>query len=62
MVDKPMKTMTAGDVRYIITDAEARASVASLDSGLRAGNITNAALHLGFYLDEDGDLCQLDET
>ena len=32
MVEKQMKTFTAGDTKYIINDAEARAEVADLKS------------------------------
>lgn len=35
MVEKQMKTFTAGDTKYIINDAEARAEVADLKSQLR---------------------------
>lgn len=60
MVDKPMKTLAVGEVRYIITDAEARTNLETLDTGLKSGAQADANLHLGFYLDEDGDLCQVD--
>ena len=53
MVDKPMKTLTAGDVRYIITDQSARDDLAALDTKLKGGQLADAALHLGFYLDEN---------
>lgn len=33
----------------------------TLKTRLMSGVIADAELHLGFYLDEDGDLCQVDE-
>ncbi len=32
--------------------------VGNLINRLKSGSIGDAALHLGFYLDADGDLCQ----
>ena len=32
-----------------------------LEARLKSGSIEDADLHLGFYLDADGDLCQVDE-
>ena len=32
-----------------------------LDTRLKSGLEADAELHLGFYLDENGDLCQVDE-
>lgn len=61
MVDKAMKTLTVGEVRYIITDATARENLSTLDTNLKAATAATANLHLGFYLDENGDLCQVDD-
>lgn len=61
MVDKPMKTWAVGNVRYIITDETARETIDTLDTNLKAGTEETAALHLGFYLDENGDLCQVED-
>lgn len=36
-------------------------AVYTLKADLMSSNIANAKLHLGFYIDEDGDLCQLDD-
>lgn len=60
MVDKAMKTLTVGEVRYIITDATVRENLNTLDSNLKAATAATANLHLGFYLDENGDLCQVE--
>ena len=35
--------------------------LSSLITRLQSGSIENAELHLGFYLDENGDLCQKEE-
>lgn len=35
--------------------------IADLKSALRSGAEADAEWHLGFYLDENGDLCQVDE-
>lgn len=37
------------------------ASVVELEKRLKSGLIEDAALHLGFYLDADGDLCQMED-
>lgn len=52
MVEKQMKTFTAGDTKYIINDAEARAEVADLKSDL--DEIKNK--NLGLVI-ENGMLC-----
>ena len=36
-------------------------ALSSLESRLKSGAEEDADLHLGFYLDENGDLCQVDE-
>ena len=35
--------------------------VGDLKSALKSGKEEDAIYHLGFYLDEDGDLCQVEE-
>lgn len=35
MVEKPMKTLAAGEVKYIITDAEARGNIEEIKSNLQ---------------------------
>lgn len=40
-----------------VTQAEFNA----LDTALKSGDETDAEYHLGFYLDENGDLCQVEE-
>lgn len=44
------------------TEMEIQADVTGLQERLKAGTAATAELHLGFYLDEDGDLCQTDEA
>lgn len=51
----------AADIREIyqyVIDSDA----ASLRAELMAGTQATAGLHLGFYKDADGDICQVDET
>lgn len=40
---------------------ELKKDLSSLITRLQSGSIENAELHLGFYLDESGDLCQKEE-
>ena len=40
---------------------ELKKDLSSLITRLQSGSIENAELHLGFYLDENGDLCQKEE-
>ena len=40
---------------------ELKKDLSSLITRLQSGSIENAGLHLGFYLDENGDLCQKEE-
>ena len=35
--------------------------LSDLETRLKSGDEEDAELHLGFYLDENGDLCQVDE-
>ena len=37
------------------------ADVSDLKSALKSGDEEDAIYHLGFYLDENGDLCQVEE-
>lgn len=37
------------------------AEQADLKSALKSGDEEDAIYHLGFYLDENGDLCQVEE-
>ena len=37
------------------------AEQAELKSALKSGDEEDAIYHLGFYLDENGDLCQVEE-
>lgn len=37
------------------------ADVHDLKSALKSGDEEDAIYHLGFYLDENGDLCQVEE-
>ena len=43
------------------TITELKKDLSSLITRLQSGSIENAELHLGFYLDENGDLCQKEE-
>ena len=48
-----------------VTDAKLdpnglRKTVSDLDAAIRAGTMATAAYHLGLYIDDDGDLCQVD--
>jgi len=41
--------------------ADLTRQISDLETGLKSGDEEDADLHLGFYLDENGDLCQVDE-
>lgn len=41
--------------------AELSRQLSDLETRLKSGDEEDAELHLGFYLDENGDLCQVDE-
>ena len=45
-------------IRAQITALKSKAD--TLETQLKSGALEDAELHLGFYLDEDGDLCQVD--
>ena len=58
--------LDAGDIGYESTTVEEELSsinsaLASLETRLKSGAEEDAELHLGFYLDENGDLCQVEE-
>ena len=40
---------------------EVTRQISDLETRLKSGDEEDADLHLGFYLDENGDLCQVDE-
>ena len=41
--------------------ADLTRQLSDLETRLKSGDEEDADLHLGFYLDENGDLCQVDE-
>lgn len=50
------------DNAVIIEEIEQiKETISALETKLTSGTIDNAMLHLGFYLDEDGDLCQKED-
>lgn len=54
--------ITVGIALYNKADAKAVGDAFdSLETTLKAGTEATADYHLGFYLDENGDLCQVDE-
>ena len=69
-IDQP--EMDAGHVSYDPTETyddgtvgkelgTINSALASLETRLKSGAEEDAELHLGFYLDENGDLCQVEE-
>ena len=65
-------TLDAGDLEFDDTETYASGSVGAelsdqknaisqLETRLKSGAEEDAELHLGFYLDENGDLCQVEE-
>ena len=40
---------------------EQNRQLSDLETRLKSGDEEDADLHLGFYLDENGDLCQVEE-
>lgn len=52
-------TYAAGSVGAKVADLTRQLS--DLETRLKSGDEEDADLHLGFYLDENGDLCQVDE-
>ena len=70
----PTETYQAGSVGAELSDLtrqlsdieenqipELKTALSSLESRLKSGAEVDAELHLGFYLDENGDLCQVEE-
>ena len=58
--------LDAGDIAYESTTVEdelgtINSALSSLKTRLKSGAEEDAELHLGFYLDENGDLCQVEE-
>lgn len=58
--------LDAGDIGYESTTVEEElgtinSALSSLETRLKSGAEEDAELHLGFYLDENGDLCQVEE-
>ena len=51
--------LTADEAREIIADLSDE--VDDVKSALKSGKEEDAIYHLGFYLDENGDLCQVEE-
>lgn len=51
----------SGDVASQEQLDEMNAEITDLKSALRSGLESDAEWHLGFYLDENGDLCQVEE-
>lgn len=53
----------AGDrIRAVESDVDdLTRQLSDLKTRLKSGDEEDAELHLGFYLDENGDLCQVDE-
>jgi len=64
IVDHPAGAWNANHVTEVKVGSEIAALKAELEAlrtRLMSGDVTDAELHLGFYLDEDGDLCQVDD-
>lgn len=62
--DKPISdaTQEALDAKADAADvSELSRQLSDLETRLKSGDEEDADLHLGFYLDENGDLCQVDE-
>lgn len=53
--DSPMS------INGAVVDNLVKDPVTDLESRLKSGSIGDAELHLGFYLDSDGDLCQKED-
>lgn len=49
------------DIDQQKTQRQINAEVSDLKSALKSGDEEDAIYHLGFYLDENGDLCQVEE-
>ena len=53
------ETYQSGTVGKTLNDLSRQLS--DLETRLKSGDEEDAELHLGFYLDENGDLCQVEE-
>ena len=53
------ETYQSGTVGYEVSELSRQLS--DLETRLKSGDEEDAELHLGFYLNENGDLCQVDE-
>lgn len=75
--DKPVSTATADALNskvdkvsgkglstndYTNEEKSKLGELSDLETRLKSGAEEDADLHLGFYLDENGDLCQVEET
>ena len=75
--DKPVSTATADALNskvdkvsgkglstndYTNEEKSKLGELSDLETRLKSGDEEDADLHLGFYLDENGDLCQVEET
>ena len=64
IADHPAGAWNASHVTEVKVGSEItalKAELEALKTRLMSGNVADAELHLGFYLDEDGDLCQVDD-
>lgn len=48
------------DQVYDVKDTKAREDISGLKSAIKSTAQADNIYHLGFYIDADGDLCQLD--
>ena len=55
----PTETYQSGTAGAALNDLNRQ--ISDLETRLKSGDEEDAELHLGFYLDENGDLCQVDE-
>ena len=53
-------TAGSGDTDKVWSADKSAGEVSDLKSAIQSGTQENNAYHLGFYLDSDGDLCQMD--
>lgn len=56
-VDSAMSSTSTNPVQNKVINTE----ITTLKSALKSGDEEDAIYHLGFYLDENGDLCQVEE-
>jgi len=50
-----------GGTTYDLQDTAAQEDLSQLKSHITSKDEEDADYHLGFYIDENGDLCQVDE-